>query len=199
MDAADKAVGRAKAVAGSFARTPVKLGKKLARLIRQRRELPLPQRESTIASPLEFLAAFMLGWYDHDADAIADLFVEDADFVTEVGLWWTSRHSLRRALRWWFDRFLGESSFEIEQITERPLGQDAAVLHLRWRIEGQLDPDGGPTDARRGVMSVVLARVPAGGWVATSAHLSDSAPAADSNVNRAGRVEAISYLRPLQP
>jgi len=181
---------------GPGERARLKVGKKLRRLVSARREVPLPERPTTIDSPLEFVAALLLAWEDHDASAFSELFVEDADFVTEVGLWWTSRHSLRRAVAWWFEQMHADSVFHIERIDERRPGRDVAVLTLRWRIEGQRDPEGEPTDPRRGIMTVVLARLPAGGWLATNAQLTDIAMMADTNLSRAGVVTPTSYLKP---
>jgi uncharacterized protein (TIGR02246 family) len=183
---------------GPGERARLKVGKKLLRLVSARRELPLPERPTTVDSPLEFVAALLLAWEDHDAGALAELFVEDADFVTEVGLWWTSRHSLRRALAWWFEGMYADATFHIERIDERRPARDAAVLTLRWRIEGQRDPEGEATDLRRGIMTVVLAKLPAGGWLATNAQLTDIAMMADTNLSIGGVVTPTSYLRPVE-
>ena len=41
--------------------------------------------------------AFFDRWNDHDAEGIAALFAEDADFVNVVGLWWRNRRAIRKA------------------------------------------------------------------------------------------------------
>ena len=39
--------------------------------------------------------AFFDAWNAQDLDWLADLFVEDADFVNVVGIWWTTRRQIR--------------------------------------------------------------------------------------------------------
>lgn len=168
--------------------------KKLKKLAEMGERAGLPSGPSPIASPLDLITAFVKAWDAQDADAIANLFVEDADFVNVVGLWWTSRTAIRRAHDWGFERMFHASTLTIEKLSQRLLGDDVAVVHARWRVDGQIDPDGEPTEPRRGVMSAVVVRLDDGTWIGVSAQNTDVAVAADTNISRGGVLTATSYI-----
>lgn len=122
-----------------------------------------------------------------DARAIADLFVEDADFVNVVGLWWRDRDRIEQAHAYGFERIFGRSTMTLGRVRTRRLGEDVAVVHAAWRITGQSAPDGddgpgddGPGD-RSGVLVLVMARS-ADGWRAVAAQNTDRVPGADTLV-----------------
>ncbi len=87
------------------------------------------------ASPAAVAEAFEAAWNAADADALADLFAEDADFVTVLGVWWTRRRQIRldhaRGFRWMFP----ESRLEMGEVRVRDLG-DVAVVHAPWTMTG---------------------------------------------------------------
>lgn len=169
--------------------------KQLATLLVGGDMLPLPAGPSSIASPLDLIVAFVKAWNAGDADALAALFVDDADFVNVVGLWWTSKLSIRRVHAWGFEQIFPGSTLTLEKLSQRLVGDDVAVVHARWRVEGQVDPDGKPAEPRRGVFSAVVTRLPEGGWLAVSAQNTDIAPAADTNLSVAGVITPTSYIK----
>ncbi|MGB2768013.1 MAG: SgcJ/EcaC family oxidoreductase [Propionicimonas sp.] len=170
-------------------------GKQVATLLGGGAKLPLPAGPSAIASPLDLIVAFVRAWDAGDADALAALFVDDADFINVVGLWWTSSLSIRRAHAWGFEKIFPNSTLTLEKLSQRLLGDDVAVVHARWRIDGQVDPHGDPAESRRGVFSAVVTRLPEGGWLCVSAHNTDIAPAADTNLSVGGVITPTSYLQ----
>ena len=98
--------------------------------------------------------AFAEAWADRDARAIADLFVEDADFVN------------------------------VDART-RLLGTDVAMVHVPWRITGQVDPHGCSAGDRDGIFVFVLHRQSTG-WRAVAAQDTDRVQGADSLTAAAG-------------
>ena len=116
--------------------------KKLKQLAALGARLPLPSGPTPIKAPLDIASKFTKAWDAGDAKAISELFAEDADFVNVVGLWWTSRRSIRRALKRGFAEWFAGSTFAVEKLSQRLLGSDAALIIARWRIEGQRDPEG---------------------------------------------------------
>lgn len=170
--------------------------KKLIRLAQLRQHLPLPLGPTVLQAPLDMAVAFTKAWNAGDAKAIAALFAEDADFVNVVGLWWTSRRSIKRAHKRGFERIFGGSTMTLEKVSLRMLGADAAVVHARWRVEGQLDPAGAPAESRRGVFSWVLQRLADDTWICVSSQNTDIAIAADTNLSVDGVIIPTSYLEP---
>ncbi|MBK8459597.1 MAG: SgcJ/EcaC family oxidoreductase [Micropruina sp.] len=143
---------------------------------------------------MDLITAFVKAWDEGDAEAIGDLFVEDADFVNVVGLWWNSRISIVRAHAYGFERIFPNSKLTLEKLSQRRLGDDVAVVHGRWMISGQVDPEGLPVEPRRGVISAVVTRLEDGTWIGVSAHNTDVAVAADTFVSRGGKLTATSYI-----
>lgn len=170
--------------------------KKLKQLAALGQRLPLPPGPTPIKAPLDIASRFSKAWDAGDAKAISELFAEDADFVNVVGLWWTSRRSIRRALKRGFAEWFAGSTFAVEKLSQRLLGSDAAVIIARWRIEGQRDPEGEVSEARRGLATVAMQQLEDGTCLCVNCHFIDIAPAADTNLMVAGVVTPTSYLTP---
>jgi uncharacterized protein (TIGR02246 family) len=173
--------------------------KRLKHLAETALRLPLPPGPTPIKAPLDIASRFTRAWNEGDAKAIGELFAEDADFVNVVGLWWTSRRSIRRALKRGFGEWFAGSTFTVEKLSQRLVGPDAAVVVARWRIEGQRDTDGELAADRRGVATVVLQRLEDGTWLCVSWHNTDIASAADTNLMVNGVVTPTSYLTAAPP
>ena len=109
------------------------------------------------AGPAAVAEAFAAAWNAADADALADLFAEDADFVNVVGVWWTRRRQIRvnhaLGFRWMFPA----SRLVLGQVRVRELG-DVAVVHAPWTMTGQTAPDGDEAGERTGVLLLVVRR-----------------------------------------
>lgn len=180
----------------------VGVGSRTRRRVRRLRELaaasrtylPLPPGPSPFSGPLEVVDAYLRAWDGRDAHAIGALFAEDADYINEVGLWWTSRLSIQRAFKRAFKNEYRTATFDFDKLAFRQVHGDAAVVHARWQLAGQVDPDDQPTDARRGVLTIVLERAQSGSWLIVSAQVTDMVAAADTNVARGGALTATSYI-----
>ncbi len=168
--------------------------KQLKKLAAHSLRLPLPAGPAPIKAPLDVVSKFIKAWDEGDAKAISELFAEDADFVNVVGLWWTSRRSIRRALKRGFAAWFAGSTFTVEKLSQRLLGSDAALVIARWRMEGQRDPEGELAGTRRGLATVAMQRLDDGTWLCVSCHFTDIAPAADTNLMVDGVVTPTSYI-----
>ena len=178
----------------------MKVGKKLRQLmVTSERRLPLPLTgRRPLREPADVVRAFAKAWKRRDAEAIADLFVDDADFVNVVGLWWRSRRSIRRAHEYGFEHAFARADLTLDKLSQRILGDDVAVVHAQWRLTGQVDPDGNETGSRRGVLSAVVTRLADGSWIGVSCHNTDTAHAADTNISVEGQLGPVSYI-PVPP
>jgi uncharacterized protein (TIGR02246 family) len=52
-------------------------------------------------------------WNDRDADRLAALFAEDAEFVNVTGLWWHDREAIRKAHAYGLDTIFSESTISL--------------------------------------------------------------------------------------
>lgn len=135
---------------------------------------------------------FARAWNRGDADGLADLFAPDADFVNVVGLWWRDRESIRRAHEYGLRVIFPGTTMRVSGVRVRMLGDDAAVVHCRWSIDGQVMPDGSPAGRRSGVFTFVVNRT-ADGWIAVAAHNTDRVSGAESLARDGDDLSAIDY------
>ena len=148
-----------------------------------------------IARPADVAWHYAEAFNARDLVALGELFATDADFVNVVGLWWTGRRSIVRAQRFGFQHAFKNASIKLLKVSQRFLGDDAAVVMAQWQITGQLDPDNEPVDPRRGLISATLVKLGDGTWLGVSCQNTDIAMAADTNVSREGTLVATSYIK----
>lgn len=148
-------------------------------------------------SPKSIISGFQQAWNDHDADGIAALFVDDANFVNVTGLWWSSKTQIRKAHQYGFDNIFGDSQMTVGRTELRMLGDDHAVVHARVTITGQNTPDGEVAGDRRTVFSFVVARATDDQgpyWKAVSAHNTGVVPGGpETHVNSPAGQTAVRY------
>ncbi len=160
--------------------------------------LPIPEQTPAVNplnAPIDLVHEYIRAWDDKDAEAIGRLFVEDADFVNVVGLWWTGRRSIVKAQRFGFENAFAHAKIRPLKLSQRYLGDDAAVVTAQWQITGQVDPEGEAVEPRRGVICATLIKLADGTWIGVSCQNTDIAMAADTNVSREGRLTATSYIK----
>lgn len=136
--------------------------------------------------PEQIAEAFAGAWNATDANRLAALFTDDADFVNVVGLWWNDRASIRTAHDYGFRRIFADSHMQVENTRLRMLTATAAVVHTRWMLTGQSAPQSrdrhAATGTRRGVISFVMQAQADGGWLAVAAHNTDRMPGSETNL-----------------
>lgn len=134
------------------------------------------------SSPRGIAEAFAAAWNAADPAAVAALFVEDADFVNVVGLWWTNRQQIQFNHAYGFRHMFPDTVMVLDHVRVRELGNDAAVVHAAWTMSGQITPTGERAGTRRGVISFTVARQDGGQWLAVSAQNTDAVPGMQTHV-----------------
>ncbi len=127
-------------------------------------------------NPEDVASAFAAAWMERDADALAALFTEDADFVNVVGIWWEDRAAIRKAHHYGLTTFFRDSRLSVGRTKVRRLGADVAIVHARMILTGQLTPEGSKAGRRHTILTLVMARQPGGGWLCISAQNTDIVP-----------------------
>ncbi len=144
--------------------------------------------------PEDIPRLFAEAWNARDAHALASLFVEDADFVNVVGLWWDNRDDIERAHRYGLKTFFRKTEIAARRVKVRLVSDDLAIIHTRWKLEGQLDKQGRRLDARFAIMVFVAQRKHCG-WAVLAAQNTDIVPGAETNVVSDGEMRAVDYLK----
>lgn len=147
-------------------------------------------------SPEEVVTAWQEAWNGADADALANLFVEDAEFVNVVGLWWHDRESIRVSHEFGLSTIFPGSVITMGKPRVRLLGDLAATVHARWHLVGQVAPDGSQAGAREGIFTFVLEKL-ADGWLAVAAHNTDIVPGVQTHINTAEDTHEAIYYGPV--
>jgi uncharacterized protein (TIGR02246 family) len=145
-------------------------------------------------SPEDIPALFARAWNDRNADALASLFDEDAEFVNITGLCWHDRESIRKAHAHGLERIFNESLLAIDETKVKLLSPDIAVVHARMTLSGQA-PEGAVRQpgARTTIVSFVVHRI-VDRWQCASAHNTDVIPSTETNVvEEAGGFGLASY------
>jgi uncharacterized protein (TIGR02246 family) len=105
--------------------------------------------------PQALVDRFVRAWNAHDANALGELFTEEADFVNAEGQWSKGRAWIRAQLeRAHATRFKGTTLVETNT-TLRMAREDVAVLHFQWELSGELDAAGKRSPTRHGIMQIV--------------------------------------------
>ncbi len=148
----------------------------------------------TIKQPEQLPAVFVQAWAQRDADGLAALFVEDADFVNVTGLWWHDREAIRKAHAYGLAHIFADSNLQLLGTKVRYLADDIAVVHSRMRLSGQSPiGDVGAPAPRRTVFSFVVQRREEE-WRCVSAQNTDIAPGMETNVIDAkGQMHSVDY------
>lgn len=149
---------------------------------------------SPLDSPLSVAEVFVEAWTHRDADKLASLFDEDAEFVNVTGLWWHDRAAIRKAHAYGFERIFGASSLRLVETRVKALADDIAVVHARLRLAGQTAPAGTAEPApRHTILSLVVHRT-AAGWRCAAAQNTDIVPDMETNIRHPdGTLRAVSY------
>jgi uncharacterized protein (TIGR02246 family) len=144
--------------------------------------------------PEQIPSLFAEAWNRRDADSLALLFEEDADFVNVTGLWWHDRASIREAHAYGLERIFNESKLSIDETRVKQLSHDVAVIHARMTLSGQT-PIGKirQTGSRTNVFSFVARHVDER-WLCASAHNTDVVPHMETFiVDDEGALRAANY------
>ncbi|MCT9869688.1 SgcJ/EcaC family oxidoreductase [Paenarthrobacter aurescens] len=150
-------------------------------------------------SPRDVADGFARAWNVADPVALAGLFVEDADFVNVVGMWWNNRRQIQFNHDYGFRHMFPDTEMVLEKVKVRELGSDAAVVHARWFMTGQITPAGERSGPRRGVISFTAVRQSDGRWLAVSAQNTDVVPGMQTHVATGEGIMPESYEAPPAP
>jgi uncharacterized protein (TIGR02246 family) len=120
-------------------------------------------------TPDALFERYQARWQAGDMPGWAELFTEDADFVTWRGLWWKGRAEILAGHQA-ADAFIrGQfAAYRIEPLRVRSLAPAVAVAHAAWHWPGFRDDPQAPAENRAGLVTMVLSRED--GWRISASH-----------------------------
>ena len=139
---------------------------------------------------------FAKAWNRKNAVELANLFVEDAEFVNVVGLWWHNRRAIWQAHDYGLKVIFPESTIEVQRVKVRMLAEGIALVHAKMRLTGQSAfGDVKEAGARQNLFSFIVQRKE-NGWVCVSAHNTDIISGKETNiVNDLGEISSVDYRK----
>lgn len=144
--------------------------------------------------PGEIPALFVKAWMQRDAEFLASLFTQDAEFVNVVGLWWHNKDDIRKAHAYGFENIFANSDLKLRKTSLKFLSDEIAVVHARMRLKDQtpLKENEDPS-LRQNIFSFVVKKQD-DKWLCESAHNTDIIPGAETNLmDDEGNLRSVNY------
>lgn len=146
--------------------------------------------------PEQIPRVFAKAWNRRDAETLASLFDEDADFVNVVGLWWRDRESIQKAHDYGLRVIFKDSAMRVGRVEVKRLSDDVAIVHARMSVTGQTPVAEEPAPQMRMTVMSFVAHKDDGRWSCASAHNTDVVVGAETNlVDRSGALRSVDYRR----
>ena len=117
----------------------------------------------------EMAEKWKVAWNSHDMSRMAELLTDDADFVNVLGKHWKGAEDIKRAHAAMHESQFRESVWENESVEMQTLQPGVGLVHFRWSIRGDIDPDGTPRKPRSGLFSWLVVEYQ-GAWAIRAAH-----------------------------
>lgn len=156
----------------------------------------MPNNYKKAHEPEEIPALFAEAWMQRDAEKLASLFAEDAEFVNVVGLWWHTRKDIKKAHAYGFKHIFGDSDIRLMETKVKELSEDIAVVHARMRLKNQTRKGEVETPSlRQNIFSFVVQKQD-DHWLCVSAHNTDIVPGAETNIiDEEGNFKSVNYRK----
>ena len=106
----------------------------------------------------ETVTSLVNAWNEHDMNAFANLFAEDADYVNIEGTRWRGRSAIKDAHTFVHSTIFKHSHLTVDDTTFKQLSPDVIVARSTWRLEGQTTMKGEPVPSRTGIVTNVMVR-----------------------------------------
>jgi uncharacterized protein (TIGR02246 family) len=152
----------------------------------------MSEKQPPIQSPEDMPVRFAEAWNERDADKIASLFDEDADFVNVVGIWWDNREDIRKAHDYGLRVIFKDSNLNVTKTKVKSLSDDHAIVHARMRLKGQTSVEQADPDIRFTIFTFVVHKTDAG-WSCAAAQNTDIVPGKETNLVEGGSLRAVDY------
>ena len=146
-----------------------------------------------IEKPSDIAERFKEAWNRYDAEGIASLFFENADFVNVTGKWWDNKEDIWKANDFGFRVIFKNSHLEIINVKEKMLSENIAIVHTRIRLTGQTEKEIEKADIRETMFLFILRRMD-GQWLCESAQNTDIVFGMQTNIrDEKGELKSVSY------
>ncbi len=150
-----------------------------------------------VFNPEEFPHRFAEAWNQYNADGIAALFFEDADFVNVTGKWWDNKTDIWKAHDFGLRIIFQNSKAEVLKVKVKHVTDDVAVVHCRFKVSGQTKSGEQEKVGDRETMFLFVAKKQENDeWLCVSAQNTDIIFGEQTNIrDESGQLKAVSYKK----
>lgn len=148
-----------------------------------------------IINPKDIPYRFAEAWNVYNPDGIANLFVEDADFVNVTGKWWNNKTDIWKAHDFGLRVIFQNSKLEILNVKLKNISDNVAVVHCRLRLSGQTKNHSEKEVGNRETMFIFVAtKQDNDEWLCVSAQNTDIVFGMQTNIrDESGELKSVSY------
>ena len=147
-------------------------------------------------SPESIPQIFTEAWNMRDAQRLAQLFDEDAEFINVTGLWWHSRKDIEKAHAYGLSTIFQHSTLYLLRTRVKYLSEDVAVVQAKMKLSGQTPVDTVARPGERRTIFTFVLHKSGQQWVCASAQNTDIVPNQETHVrDENGQLRAIDYRR----
>lgn len=149
---------------------------------------------SPLDSPESIPAVFAEAWNNRDAQKLASLFDEDAEFINVTGLWWHKRQDIEKAHAYGLKTIFDHSTLKVVRTKVKYLAAQIAVVQAKMRLSGQT-PVGGVAQPglRRNIFTFVVHKIN-NDWSCAAAQNTDIIPNMETHIrDEHGNLVPVDY------
>ena len=137
---------------------------------------PRPDQSADEKAIQDVEARWQNAWNRHDISALANLFTEDADFITVIGKWCKGKKEFYDYHVRLHQVMFKDSVWKTTDTQVRFLNPEVAIVHVNWTITGDRNADGTPRpNSRDGIFTQVMVKQ-GGQWRITASQNTNIQP-----------------------
>lgn len=150
----------------------------------------------TATLPDDIPNLFVHYWNDRNADGIASLFTQDAEFINVVGLWWHNREDIRKAHDYGLKVIFNASDLKLTRVKVKNLNDKVAVVNARMHLQGQSALGQVDKPQVRQTIFTFIAQQVGEKWLCAAAHNTDIVPGKETNIiDEKGVLRSVDYRK----
>ncbi|MEZ5055746.1 MAG: SgcJ/EcaC family oxidoreductase [Saprospiraceae bacterium] len=133
-------------------------------------------------SPEQMPELFAQFWNQRDAQSLAGLFADDAEFVNVVGLWWHDRQAIFKAHDYGLKVIFKDSNLIVREKRTKKLANDILIVQARFVLENQTPKENVPNPGKRMTVFSFVVQKFKGGFQCVLGHNTDRIQGMETHV-----------------
>lgn len=147
-------------------------------------------------SPESIPKVFVEAWNNRDAEKLAALFDDDAEFINVTGLWWHSREAIQKAHAYGLSTIFNQSTLRLLRTKVKYLQENIAVVQAKMKLAGQTPVGDVKAPGQRNNLFTFVVHKTSEQWLCASAQNTDIIPNMETHVrDEQGALRPVDYRK----